>query len=400
MERLIVVGAGPHGLAVLVALAAREAWPREVCVIDPSPGWCTAWDAKLDRLDLDRLRSPQVHHPGVRPMQFRDLVESQPAGEQLALRRTEAELAPTPLGMRRLIDRLAADLGPISWVQGKATALRVDAAGVDVDVDARAGATPRQRTLHGDALVLAHNPSFPRIPSWASELVQDGRAAHASTIDIRASAVDGREVVIVGGGLTAACLALAAARRGAQVAVVTRQPLRARPYDVDASWLGPRRLAGYLAATPSERRALVDLARDGGTIPPRTLDELRKRASDPDRAITLCETVDVEQVVTALLHPAGGSQPPLVWLATGFEQDIERDPLVGPLIAELGVPVHGGLPEVDEALRLGDTPVFVTGPYAALGVGPACRNLAGARPAAARIARALAESADAAVPRA
>ncbi|MEH3055085.1 MAG: hypothetical protein PGN13_13980 [Patulibacter minatonensis] len=79
-----------------------------------------------------------------------------------------------------------------------------------------------------------------------------------------------------------------------------------------------------------------------------------------------------------------------LWLATGFEQDLRRDPLTAPIVAELGTVLHGGLPEVTEGLALGAAPVHVIGPYAALGVGPACRNLAGARPAAARIAAALA----------
>lgn len=425
---LVVIGAGPHGLAVLSALADGGSWPERVTVVDPHDHWCAAWDAKLARLALDRLRSPQVHHPGVHPMELRDMVEACPPEEQLLLRRPEAERAPTPAGMRRYLDQLVERLGPVDWLRGRAVALTVAA-----EQTSRSAAPPTPRpgdpgpvtvsvmpmtdgpgevpaqdmdpalivepgvapiTLVADAVVVAHNPSMPRVPGWSAPLLATGRARHASEVDIQSEEVSGREVLIVGGGLTAACLALEVLRRGGHPTMVTRRPLRARPYDVDASWIGPRRLEPYLRAPATERRALIDVARDGGTIPPRTLEQLRAAADDPATPLTLLEAVDVEPAVQAQL--ASGTEPaPALWLATGFEQHLDRDPLLGPVAEQLGVRSHGGLPEVDEALRLGGAPIYVAGPYAALGVGPACRNLAGARPAAQRIAAGLRAQAEA-----
>lgn len=380
-----LVGAGPQGLAALAALAARGSWPEHVTVVDPRPGWASAWDEKLARLDLDRLRSPQVHHPGPRPMQLRDLVEGAPASEQASLRLPEAERVPTPLGMRRFLDALAAGLGPIERREASATAVRLPGtAGVSVALagDGPATAPP----LHADAVVLAHHPARPRIPGWADDLVRRGRAVHASLVDLRGADLAGREIVVVGGGLTAACLALGALRRGACVQLLTRRPLRERPYDVDASWIGPRRLDPFLRAPIAERRRLIDAARDGGTVPRATLEALRAAAAPGDR-LSIREAVDVAEAV----HGAPADAD--VWLATGFANDVRQDELVAPLVEALGVPIHDGLPETDDSLRLGGAPVFVAGPYAALTVGPAARNLAGARPAGARIASALIEAA-------
>lgn len=400
---LVVIGGGPHGLAVLSALAETGTWPERVTVVDPHARWCSAWDDKLARLDLDRLRSPQVHHPGVHPMGFRDMVEQvADAAEQTALRRPEAERAPTPAGMRRYLDELVGALGPTQWLRGCATSIswsddgRNDGLRIAVtpighdghDDPALEMASDAAAHVDADAIVVAHNPSFPRIPHWAAPLVAAGTAVHASEVDVRSADVAGRDVLIVGGGLTAACLALQSLARGGRPTLLARRALRARPYDVDASWIGPRRLAPYLRAPVEERRALIDVARDGGTIPPRTLADLRDAAADPARPLTIREGIDVETVVRDLLARAS-PLPPLLWLATGFEQDIARDPLLGPVVRELGIPVHGGLPEVDEHLRLDGAPLFVTGPYAALAVGPACRNLAGARPAAQRIVAGL-----------
>lgn len=399
---LVVIGAGPHALAVLSALADAGSWPEHVTVVDPHDGWCSAWDRKLQRLDLDRLRSPQVHHPGVQPMAFRDMVEALPStSEQLAMRREEAERAPTPAGMGRFIEELAARLGPVTWIRGRATMIETGTAASKrprvriMPLSHGANDLPAQQlecgatmVLDADAIVVAHNPSMPRIPDWAAPLVAAGRAVHASEVDVRSAEVAGRDVLIVGGGLTAACLALQSLARGGRPTLLARRALRARPYDVDASWIGPRRLEPYLRAPVEERRALIDTARDGGTIPPRTLADLRDAAADPARPLTILEDVDVETVLRDLLARTSPT-PPLLWLATGFEQDITRDPLLGPVAQALGIPVHGGLPEVDEHLRLDDAPLFVTGPYAALAVGPACRNLAGARPAAQRIVAGL-----------
>ncbi|MBJ7471403.1 MAG: SidA/IucD/PvdA family monooxygenase [Solirubrobacteraceae bacterium] len=406
-SRIVVVGGGPHALAVLAALNERpEPWPESVAVVDPHERWTAAWEDKLGRLLLDRLRSPQVHHPGPRPMQLRDLVEACPAADQLALRRPEDERAPTPAGMRALVDELVAGLGPVEWIVGRAASIELapttpvpaDDAPPPVIVRLEDG-----RPLHADLLVLAHNPSIPRIPGWAEPMITSGLARHASTVDLRTETLAGRAVAVVGGGLTAACLALETTRAGGRVTMLSRRPLRARPYDVDASWLGPRRLTEFMAASPAERRSLIDVARDGGTIPPRALSELRAAAADPGSGLVLREAVDVEAELEELLESAsdeacGAQTEPsvdAVWLATGFASDVLTDPLVGPLIEASHIPVHGGLPEVTDDLQLPGLPVFVVGPYAALGVGPASRNLSGARPAAAAVARGLARASSA-----
>lgn len=427
---LVVIGAGPHGLAALAALAAEpSAWPARVVVIDPEPGWALRWDDKLSRLALDRLRSPQVHHPGPLPMTLRDLVEAAPEPDRIALRRPEDERVPTPAGMRRLIDEVGAGLGPIEWVAGRAARLtpRIDGPleenGTIIELD-------DGRTLSANSVVLAHNPSSPRLPAWADDLLASGIAVHASAVDLRSEpglgshasdqlaldlptpAPTPRHIAIVGGGLTAGTLACEVVARGGRATLLTRRPLRARPYDVDASWLGPRRLTEFDAASPTERRALIDLARDGGTMPQRVLDELRGLAETPGSGLVIREAVEVEAELRQLLAeagiggtdavdptlrpedldgPAGYFAPPIdaIWLATGFENDLHADPLVGPLASVLDLAVHGGLPEVTEDLRLPGSGIFVLGPYAALGVGPASRNLSGARPAAARVAGGL-----------
>ncbi len=74
-----------------------------------------------------------------------------------------------------------------------------------------------------------------------------------------------------------------------------------------------------------------------------------------------------------------------VLLATGFEQSRPGGALVSDLIETHALPCAAcGYPVVDPHLRWHPS-VFVTGPLAELEVGPAARNIAGARRAADRI---------------
>jgi hypothetical protein len=79
-----------------------------------------------------------------------------------------------------------------------------------------------------------------------------------------------------------------------------------------------------------------------------------------------------------------------IWLATGSEFDVAKDPLLGPLMRERPVPVEGGLPVLERTLRWRrDTEVYVMGPFAALQLGPDALNLAGGKTGACRIDAAL-----------
>ena len=72
-------------------------------------------------------------------------------------------------------------------------------------------------------------------------------------------------------------------------------------------------------------------------------------------------------------------------LATGFEAQRPGGVLVDDLIEEQGLPCAAcGYPQVDGSLRWHPR-VFVAGPLAELELGPAARNIAGARRAGERL---------------
>src|SRR5262249_26868002 len=156
-------------------------------------------------------------------------------------------------------------------------------------------------------------------------------------------------------------------------------------------WLGPKYLASFVAeSNPESRRTLVEKARRPGTIP-REIQmslnaaieagqiswaigeiETAKRALDGDLSITITGGQSV--------HAAR------VFFATGYSTQRPGGELVDRLIRDEQLPVAScGYPLLDHGLRWGSDRLIVTGRLAELSLGPAARNIAGARNALRRV---------------
>lgn len=369
--RLAVVGAGPHALTLLGELWRAD--PRlvdDTVVLDPSGGWLADWSDMFDRLQIEHLRSPIVHHP------FPDVH---------AIHRHE-DLRPTDIGpgpyarpSQRIFMRVVSDLleamGPAAAVRPNAvTALEPTARDTLLRLDD--GTELRARTV-----VLATNAHRP--------VTLRGMERAPRVPDLR-NAEEGEHVVVVGGGLTAAQLVDQALLRGAHPTLVTRRPLVPREFDVDPGWMGPKYLAEFdRVADRSERVSRALEARGGGTVPPLVLEDLRSRIR--------CGAVRViEGVAAASVAESGGSwcvdlidgerlHADRVVAALGSRLEVRDDALLGPFVDAGRIPVDGPVPCLDDALRVHGTQIHVMGRHAIAELGPAAGNLSGARRAAERI---------------
>ena len=70
-----------------------------------------------------------------------------------------------------------------------------------------------------------------------------------------------------------------------------------------------------------------------------------------------------------------------IWFATGSQLDARNHPLLQDVLAAHPLEIVNGLPVVDKYLRWQGCELFIMGGLAALRVGPAARNLSGARAA-------------------
>lgn len=489
---MAVIGAGPCALAVVARLVrdARAAGLDErellsrTAVLDPAGAWLAAWHEKLAVQRVRTLRSPSFVHP--HPSR---VIDDALRAFAAACGR-EHELTPLDAAGHRgwatpSVGLFSAFCASIVQEHGldalvrRATAVGVRRDGAGAVLELADGSELRARFV-----VLALGAAAePVIPSWARALGKGGGGAGAGEARVvhlgamRAEQRPGadrgcavvlirgavlgllslllgglgvppqlararRRLLIVGGGLSAAQLALRATDASAgwaEVVLCARAPLAVRPFDVGAAWMG-RHWSGefcdeeatFFRAQPQQRADLLRAARPGGSVTPEVDALLRARARRPaprrwrawapwrgggcgEPPLRLLEGVEVvhaerqarEGVVRVRLRDSRGAawaeSFDEVWLATGQRLELfgqpapadadGREPPYRRLFASLDAHwpsegLAGGWPVLTPSLQWAEgAPVYVCGALSALQVGPDAFNLAGAGAGAARIAR-------------
>ena len=222
---------------------------------------------------MTHLRSPSVHHLDLNPWSLH-----QSAG---ARKRREHGLFAPPY------DRPA--LGFFNeHCDGVIKAFGLDAAHVRARRLLRHWAGRRRdwalerRDALGRSVVLALGASEqPHWPSWAPR----GDAC-AACVCVRVSGwPESPEVVaVVGGGLSAAQVALRLVGEGQEVHLISRHPLRKHQFDSDPGWLGPKYMKGFeRERSVDRRRALISEARHRGSVPPEVRSALRRAIRQDER---------------------------------------------------------------------------------------------------------------------
>ncbi len=368
MLDVVILGAGPHGLAMATHLRTSAPTMR-VAVVDPAGSWLAGWRNSFGRHRVTMLRSPVVHHPGPDPGEldrFTSLGGHAITGLPYGIPHADT--------FASFCDALVERHGLASMlVAARAEAIVPTDAGLCVELDSA------DRQLVARRVVVATNPHRRLLPGWLPAVLPlpTARLAHADDVDLREVDVRREHVVVVGGGMTAAHLALGAAAGGARVTVVSRRPLAVRNFDVDPGWLGPKELDRFHAeADPARRLALARAARGGGSIPPWLLEQL---AAEPAIELRHDLVAVGRQAEAVILRFAEGEEclADRVWLATGSIPSVDGcRPLRG-LLAD--IPAVDGLPVPAADLRIGPWPIHVMGRLAAIALGPAAGNLWGAR---------------------
>jgi cation diffusion facilitator CzcD-associated flavoprotein CzcO len=373
---VLLVGGGPAALAQALALRCHDL-ADDLTVLDPSGRWFAAWDDRFRRQDIPHLRSPAVHHPHPDPFALLG------AGGTEGLVPSGGTKLPATARFASFVERLVdeAELRPVVRPVA-ATSLHLE--------DGRAIVEASDGTVcRPGRVVLATNRRFPVVPGGLRGLDGDPRLIAAEHADVARTPSGGR-VVVVGGGLSAAHLAIGAARRGAHVTLLTRRGLTVRRFDVHPSWLGPKKRRPFEAEPdPHRRRDLIDRARGGGSVPHRVRRELEAcRETGRLTLLERCEVVDVGthgEELRLRCSDGGPLAADQIWLGTGGQVDVARDPLCGQLLAEHPTPIAGGLPELAADLSWPGTNVHLAGSAAALRLGPTAGNLVGHRRAALRV---------------
>lgn len=377
----LIIGGGIHGVHIAARLIGEaEVEPERLRIVDPGERLLTRWRACTSATGMTHLRSPSVHNLDLDPRSLQGF-----AGPR---RRRKAGLFKPPYDRPSLAlfdahcDRVVQTFGLDDLhVRARATRCEVNCGGVGVQLSSG-------EELVADNLVLALGASEqPEWPSWAPR--GDARVQHVFDPEAEAWPASPQTVAVVGGGISAGQVAIRLVKEGHRVHLVSRHALRQHQFDSDPGWLGPKYMKGFSRERDLERRRnLITEARHRGSVPPDVERGLRRALAGEGLQWHegVVEALDLRaDGVELQLNTGAALNADRVLLATGFSARRPGGALVDALIESAALPCAGcGYPVVDAGLRWHPR-IHVCGPLAELELGPAARNISGARRAADRL---------------
>ena len=240
----------------------------------------------------------------------------------------------------------------------------------------------------GRVVLAIGSSDEPYWPEWAPR--NESRISHVFQPKFDGwPAGTGQTIAVVGAGISAAQTAIRLSSSGHHVLLVARHELREKQLDVAAGWLGPKFMAGFQRSSDlKQRRWIIDKARQSGTMPPDVRRSLIRAVEQGTVQLVQSEVQGVTRVegrLRLLLRNESNVEVQKVLLATGFTSKRPGGGMVDRLIESAALPCADcGYPIVNSELRWHPR-IYVTGPLAELEIGPASRNIAGARRAGDRI---------------
>ena len=384
---VVIVGAGPAGLAVAAAL--WHLGVRDVVLVDRDGRAAGRFLDRIDRIGQRVLRSPYEHHPGVegyRDCELRDFARTHWAllteVERREIRMSQAgHRSVVPVDVFEAYCHHTAVLHgvPERTVRGEVRELVSEPHRVTV----RGVAGGADFAIAASYVVLCQGEERRAAPAhwWPGE-----RPHGVGYWDEPGPTGAGHEVV-VGAGLTSAHLIHNALARGSRVTWVLREEAeRYQCSDVNASFFRAEGRARFDGVPWEDRLALMGRERRASVM-----FEFRPMLTEAeaDGRLTVRRGAAVAAVEDGgvLLADGVSVRGDHVWLALGTVPSIGD----GLLPAEV-VAARDGWPDLDERTLAycGARRVFAAGAAACMVLGPAARNIDGHRVATARVATSVA----------
>ena len=384
----IVVGGGVHGTYIsnyLIKLGGTS--PDKLRVIDPHEAPLSIWKRCTHNTGMEYLRSPGEHNIDVGPgALIRFALQRPGSGSQLYSKFNRPTLRLFNAHCDHVIDQRS-----LESLRYRASALSLQRTANGFILHTDCGELESKRVI----LSIGASDCL-SIPVWAESLRKAGAPVYHVFSEDFASyrKQQWSKAVVIGGGISGAQLALDLSKeRPGKVVLIHARKLQTYQFDADPCWLDSRCLKTLRReADFAERRRIVERSRHWGSFP----EEIRKQL---DAAIKREALSCVEGNVVCALGDSNSIELELstgahlecdfVALATGFERCLPGGKFLQTTIKTLELNCAPcGFPKTDEFLRWSDG-LFVTGPLAELVIGPASRNIIGARLAAERIFKAI-----------
>jgi cation diffusion facilitator CzcD-associated flavoprotein CzcO len=384
---VVIVGAGPAGLAVASALWHHGV--RDVVVLDRTGRPCGRFFDRIDRLGQRVLRSPYEHHPGVEGYRDCELLDFARLHWSRLTRTERREIRMAQAGHRSVVPVDVFEAYCDHLVTSHHVADRTWQASVREVLPTADAVTVRANrfTVTAQHVVLCLGEERRPAPDawWGGGTPPRGVSYWDEPVP-----VGGQRQIVVGAGLTAAHLITGALEAGRQVHWVVRETgERYQCADVNASFFRPEGRARFDGVDRAGRLELMRRHRRASIMFEfRPL--LQQAEADGRLVVHRGESVkEFGEGVVCRLESGRLVEADTAVLALGTTPSSGAGLLPPDLVGE-----RDGWPDLDErTLRYTHAPrVSVVGAAAALMLGPAARNIDGHRVATARVAASIAHS--------
>lgn len=387
----LIIGGGIHGTYLSLFLTQRKRIPADrIRVLDPYAQPLALWQHFTANTGMRYLRSSHAHNLHFDPfslISFTRTRAGQPLADfiepygrpSLALFNTHSQL---------LIERY--HLEALRLV-GRAQGLQRLTDGWRVETESG--------SLDSKHVILAFgNTERPYWPDWATTARgTDANIHHLFDPTYSRTSPQG-ETVVVGGGITAAQVAIALALESpGSVTLLMRHPARLHQFDADLGWITHQYLDGFRQETDyTRRREMIRTARHRGSMPADVARELDQATQHSLLDLRIDEVKhvslpDAESSKRMTLELSSGESLPVdqIILATGFETSRPGGAWLDTAIQEYDLPLApDGYPIVNQHLCW-VSGLYVSGSLAELEIGPVARNFIGVKLAAERIGEGL-----------
>jgi thioredoxin reductase len=373
----LIIGGGLQGTYLSNLLVHGANMDRDqVRVLDPYATPLANWQRLTHNCGMHYLRSPSTHNIDLGILSLYRFARSS-EGEPFAKFLPPYNRPSLALFQQHCQKVLRDRQLNLLRIQGRALAVKKRQSKVAIETE-NGSLSTRHLIL---AIGLNEQPLW---PDWAGHLQgQDLPIQHVFDPQYsRDQLGEVPRIVIVGGGLTGVQTALAISReKKSELILLTKHPLWVNNLDFDPCWIGPKCLRGFHQTPMADRRPLVEAARYKGSITQEVHIQLQQAIDAGRIRVQVAHIFRVREHRSGLLISTsdGEIQADHILLATGFESRRPGGTLIDQMIEEFDLKCAScGYPVIGPDLRWHEQ-IFLTGPLAELQLGPATRNIVGAR---------------------
>ncbi|RCW65883.1 FAD-dependent oxidoreductase [Saliterribacillus persicus] len=382
MYKWIIIGGGIHGCCIANRLLKEKICRKDLLIIDAYPEPMHVWRSLTEKIGMDYLRSPSVHHIAQDPFSLKEYAHKFDYAQPFKGRYRRPRL---DMFNQHSIDEMDEVNVRECWKQGIVNWLKRSDGVWEVSLFTN-------EVIQAEHVVLAMGVNRkPQYPQWFSGAEDKKHIRHI--FDQETVLPEKGDVFVLGGGMTAAHLAHTLARKSAinSVTILKRHPFRINNFDSDPGWLGPKYLRNFYEVDCYEkRRKLIQEARHRGSITSELYVKLKKQVKAGRLRFYTGELEKVkckEDIIEIQMDDGERLVANTMLLATGAKASMPGEKWLTPVIKKLNLPCAPcGFPVVAPSLEWKQK-LYVAGALAELEIGPTSRNIAGARKTADRIAQ-------------